>query len=167
MCRYPKRSEPSSPLNLYEGGYIAGTMSRLEAFAPLMYQDSGRRELRMDEDGTEDTWRGWRVGPDRGRARFVAHYNAAFDFEAGLADIYRRARRADQVWPWHEAWGEMLPCEFVPRTPNQGTNALVAPSGGQPPRTAAAALAEKVPTILSSHNNGPRPRRAGGELCKT
>jgi hypothetical protein len=53
-----------------------------------------------------------------GRAAFIAHCNATFDFEAGLADVYRRARRAGQVWPQHPAWGELLPRELVPASPN-------------------------------------------------
>jgi hypothetical protein len=40
------------------------------------------------------------------RASFVVQYNATFDFDAGLADVYRRARRAGQVWPRCETWGD-------------------------------------------------------------
>lgn len=48
------------------------------------------------------------------RAAFIKHYNATFDFEAGLDDVYRRAGIAR---PYHPAHGEpsTVPPTTVPR----------------------------------------------------
>jgi hypothetical protein len=48
----------------------------------------------MDEDDAGDACVDGELDEITDRASFVARYNATFDFEAGLADVYRRARRA-------------------------------------------------------------------------
>jgi len=49
----------------------------------------------------------------RAAAAGITAIAEGLDYEAGLADVYRRARRAGQVWPRHQAWGEMLPHELA------------------------------------------------------
>jgi hypothetical protein len=52
-------------------------------------------------------------------ANVLAPIEARLDLETGLADIHRRARKAGQVHPRHEAWGvEMSPHEMVPPSAN-------------------------------------------------
>jgi hypothetical protein len=68
--------------------------------------DGGLTEDELDE--------ALRAGEDG----LLAWIGDSFDCQAGLADVYRRARRAGQVWPRHEAWGVMFSRELVPMPPN-------------------------------------------------
>ena len=79
----------------------------------------------MDQDNAQDVWAGDDLTDDQvdqlvqaAAASVGSLLDECFDHEAGLADVYGRARRAGPVLSSQRLWGVMLLLEPVPAAPN-------------------------------------------------